>query len=251
MDDETLQLLVDLHMHNKRQGPGGSRAFARMLELADVDTQAALAVADIGCGTGSSTIPLLQQTHATVTAVELVPAFLEQLSARATDLGVQDRLVTCVANMTDLPFHAEQFDIIWSEGAIYNIGFTKGVRDWRKYLKPGGMLVVSELTWLSATIPKTLRAHWEREYPEVAPASTKMLALEEGGYSPCGYFVLPPECWQQNYYEPLQAGFADFLQRHDNSAAAKAVVEAERKEIKLYQTYKNYYSYGVYVARAV
>ena len=35
-------------------------------------------------------------------------------------------------------------DLIWSEGAIYNIGFEQGVRDWRPFLKEGGVLVASE-----------------------------------------------------------------------------------------------------------
>ncbi|GAM56739.1 probable transcription regulator [Vibrio ishigakensis] len=48
--------------------------------------------------------------------------------------------------MGDLPFEEDSFDVLWSEGAVYNIGFETGIRDWRKYLKSGGTLVVSELT---------------------------------------------------------------------------------------------------------
>jgi hypothetical protein len=41
--------------------------------------------------------------------------------------------------MDDLPFKEEELDLIWSEGAIYNIGFEKGLREWRKYLKKMGI----------------------------------------------------------------------------------------------------------------
>jgi len=37
--------------------------------------------------------------------------------------------------MDDLPFQDEELDLIWSEGAIYNIGFERGLIEWRKFLK--------------------------------------------------------------------------------------------------------------------
>lgn len=67
--------------------------------------------------------------------------------------------------------------------------------------------------------------------------------------SPLGYFVLPPACWLDNYYRPMQARFAGFLQQHHNSDAARAVVAAEQHEIALYEKYHDFYSYGFYIAR--
>ena len=39
--------------------------------------------------------------------------------------------------MDALPFSPGEFDVIWAEGSIYNIGFERGLREWRQYLKPG------------------------------------------------------------------------------------------------------------------
>jgi hypothetical protein len=47
----------------------------------------------------------------------------------------------------------------------------------------------------------------------------------------------------------MQNRFADFLDRNGNSEEARAIVEAENREIELYEKYKPYYSYGVYIAR--
>jgi len=47
----------------------------------------------------------------------------------------------------------------------------------------------------------------------------------------------------------MQNSFDDFIQRNRNSEKARAIVEAENKEIELYKKYKEYYSYGVYIAR--
>jgi hypothetical protein len=80
-------------------------------------------------------------------------------------------------------------------------------------------------------------------------ASAKIRALEENGYSPIAYFVLPEHCWLDEYYRPMQARFEDFLSRNGNSEAAREMVAAEQREIDLYETHKANISYGVYVAR--
>jgi len=163
-------------------------------------------------------------------------------------MGLAEKITTLCCSMENLPFGKEAYDVIWSEGAIYNIGFEKGVRNWNAYLKVGGLLVVSEITWITASRPSELQKHWEDEYPEIGVASSKISILEKNGYSPIGYFVLPQYCWLDNYYYPMQDSFKDFLNRNSNSEKARAIVEAEKREIELYKKYKNYYSYGVYIA---
>jgi hypothetical protein len=51
------------------------------------------------------------------------------------------------------------------------------------------------------------------------------------------------------YYRPMQARFEDFLNRHGNSIEAREIVTAEQHEIDLYETYKSYVGYGVYIAK--
>jgi SAM-dependent methyltransferase len=243
------QLLMDLHRPSERQGPGGDAETRRALELAGLDRSRPLEVADIGCGTGASTLLLAMELDADITAVDFMPEFLDELQVRARDYGVADRITTLNCSMDDLPFDEGEFDVIWSEGAVYNMGFEAGISAWSRFLKPGGKLIVSEITWLSATRPTELQSHWEAEYPEVDVASAKIGILERHGYSPEAYFALPVHCWLDNYYRPMQARFEAFLERHGASDEAVAIVEAEQHEISLYEKYRDYYSYGVYVAK--
>ena len=129
------------------------------------------------------------------------------------------------------------------------MGFANGIKTLRRFLKPGGILAVSELTWLTRERPLELEQHWRQEYPEVDTASAKMRLLEECGYAPVGYFALSERSWLENYYRPMQGRFDDFLSRHGNSNAARAIVEAEEKEIELYQRYSAFVGYGYYIAR--
>ncbi len=247
MDD--YKLLIDLHKQGHRQGPGGDAETELALILAKVDRTVPLKVADIGCGTGASTLVLARLLNAKITAVDFLQDFLDVLEENAESIGVADRISTLACSMDNLPFADQELDVIWSEGAIYNIGFEKGVADWRRYLKAGGVLVVSEITWITDSRPPELQNYWDSEYPEIDVASAKIRILEKHGYSPVGYFVLPEYCWMDAYYRPMQARFEDFLNRNGNSEEARAIVAAEQREIDLYETYKAYISYGVYVAR--
>jgi len=133
----------------------------------------------------------------------------------------------------------------------YWLGFEKGVAEWRRFLKAGGLLVASEITWLTDSRPEELQQHWDNEYPEINTASAKISVLEKHGYSPIGYFVLPEHCWLDEYYRPMQARFDDFLNRNGNSQEAREIVDVEQAEIDLYEKYKAHISYGVYVARKI
>ena len=247
MDD--YQLLVDLHKRAKRQGPGGGAETRKAIDLAMLDPSAPLKIADIGCGTGASTIQLARSLNAKITAIDFLPDFIEVLKGNAENEGLINKINPFVCSMEKLQFDDEEYDVIWSEGAIYNIGFEKGINDWRRFLKPGGLLVVSEITWITSDRPFEIQKYWQAEYPEIDTASSKINILEKSGYSPVAYFVLPEHCWLENYYRPMQSSFAEFLARNSYSEKAQTIVEAENKEIALYEKYKAHYSYGVYVAR--
>lgn len=242
-------LLIDLHKNADRQGPGGDTETKKAMELAMLDMSRRLKIVDIGCGSGASTIMLAQTLNAEITAVDFLPEFLEALQAKAQVHGVADKITTMACSMDSLPFAPEEFDLIWSEGAIYNIGFEAGLSSWKRFLKPGGMMVISEITWLSSNRPPELQAHWEREYPEIDTASSKIGILERHGLTPEAYFILPKHCWLENYYRPMQKRFGDFLQRNKHSDQARAIVDAEKNEIAIYEKYSAYYSYGFYLAR--
>jgi SAM-dependent methyltransferase len=246
---DDLELLIDLHVDAERQGPGGVAQTRRAIELAGLAGRRGLTIADVGCGTGASTLVLAAELDARVAAVDLLPQFLDRLRSSAAQAGLDGRIDTIQAAMDALPFEPGSLDAIWSEGAIYHMGFENGVGQWRRLLKDGGILAVSELTWLTDRRPAALQDHWCAQYAEVATASSKMAVLERHGYSPLGYFVLPEDCWLDAYYRPLQQRFAAFLRRQGGSEAARAVVAAEEAEIELYERYRAFVGYGFYIAR--
>lgn len=249
-EDRLFSLLVDLHIGGERQGPGGYEQTLRALELAGIDRGSNIEVADVGCGTGASTLVLAEQLpKARITAVDRFPRFLQVLSERVRSAGCAHRVGPTLGLMESLPFCDNSLDLLWSEGAIYNMGFTRGVKAWRRCLRPGGVLAVSEITWLRSDPPAEVRQFWQAEYSEMATAQEKITVLEHAGYDMLGYFVLPTCCWTEHYYQPIEARLAHFLRRHTGEPEAKELVEMERHEAAMYQQYQGYYGYGFYVAR--
>jgi SAM-dependent methyltransferase len=251
MDDQTFfTLMVDLHSDGTRQGPGSDEETLRALELTRLDKAAGLQVADIGCGTGASTLLLASRLpSARIIAVDLFPEFLDILMERARAAGCSEQIETLAESMDSLPFAADSLDLIWSEGAIYNMGFSAGIEAWRPFLRPGGVIAVSEITWLRPDPPEEIRQHWNSEYPEIATASEKIAILERTGYDLLGYLTLPSPNWVDNYYEPTEERMPAFLERHAGLPEAAEIVGMERQEADLYRRYQDWFSYGFYVAR--
>lgn len=133
--------------------------------------------------------------------------------------------------------------------AVYSMGFEEGIRQWQEYLKPGGYLAVSEITWFTRTRPSAIEAHWQAEYPKIVTAAVKIMVMEENGFTPVGYFILPASSWIDNYYKPTEKRMDGFLAWHHHSEMAVKLVEAEKEEFRKYQLFEDYYSYGFYVGK--
>lgn len=250
---DEMELLMQLHLNNDRQGPGGTAETHLALELcrlhANFNRQ--LRVIDIGCGTGAQTLTIAEELDGHITAVDLFPEFLNRLQERACLKGLTEKITPLQASMDNLPFKEESFDLIWSEGAVYNIGFKKGTAYWHKFLKPSGLIAVSEISWLTEERPKVIEQYWKKAYPEIDTIPAKIHVLEESGYMPIAHFVLPEHCWIENYYLPLLQAHTYFLKQNQYSTESLTLVKADEEEYTHYQQYKSYYSYGFYIAKKI
>lgn len=245
-----LELLVDLHRDTPRQGPGSDAMTLRMWNLLGLEAHAPLRVLDVGCGSGAQTLALARHTQAHITAVDLFPGFLERLRAQADAEGLASRITTVAASMDALDFPEAHFDVIWSEGAIYQMGFREGLRAWRRFLKPNGHIAVSELVWTTSHRPAEIETYWAEAYPGIERVSEKVRGIEEEGYAPRAHFILPPTCWTDAYYAPVKARIPAFLERHHHHPDAVRVIEAETFEMEMFSTFGAYYSYAFLGAQA-
>ncbi|MCC7520280.1 MAG: class I SAM-dependent methyltransferase [Flavobacteriaceae bacterium] len=245
-----LNLICEYFSNFKRQGPGSPEVTLKALSFIESLPPDARIV-DIGCGTGGQTMVLAQHVTGSITGIDFFPAFIELFNQNAQDLQLRDRVQGEVGNMEDLHFDESSLDLIWSEGAIYNIGFEKGLQYWYKFLKTGGYIAVSEASWLTDERPLEIEQFWQDAYPGIDTISSKVGQMQQAGYVPIAAFILPENCWTEHYYKP-QAEIQDvFLKKHASNPMVAGFIANERHEALLYEQYKAYYGYVFYIGKKI
>jgi SAM-dependent methyltransferase len=248
--DFDFNLICEYFSMLERQGPGSPEITQKALGFIDNLNENSI-IADAGCGTGGQTMVLAQNTPGRITGIDLFPGFIDLFNKNATRYGLQERVRGIVGSMDSLPFQKEELDLIWSEGAIYNIGFEHGLTLWRELLKPGGFVAVSEASWFTETRPEEIEQFWNNAYPAIDTISNKVAQMQKCGYVPVATFILPENCWTDHFYAPQVNAQEQFLKKHAGNKSAETFIATERHEAMLYSRYKEYYGYAFYIGRKI
>lgn len=244
--DRALSLLFELYRDMPRQGPGGPETTRRALALL-LDLPVCPRVADMGCGSGAASL-VLAETGGTVIGLDIHAPFLRRLKSDAAAAGLDGRVLAVVADMAAPPLADGSLDLVWSEGAIYQIGFANGLARWRRLLKSGGFIAVTEATWLTDSPPEPARAFWASAYPAMTTIAANEATIRAAGFLPIASFALPRDCWTRNYYAPLEQAILAFRARHPGDAEAAAVADEAESEIEQYRRHGDAYGYVFYLA---
>lgn len=244
-----LNTIYDYFTDTERQGPGSPEVTLKALSFIDELSQGSK-IADIGCGTGGQTIVLAQNTVSKIIGIELWPDFIRQFNQNIQKHQLQHRVTGIIGDMGNLQFNTEELDLIWSEGAIYNIGFKRGLSEWRKFLKIGGYIAITENTWFSNQRPPEIEDFWQKAYPEIDTISNKVAQIEQAGYLPVATFVVPEQVWVDYYARQTQMQ-KSFLEKYSGNQAAEEFIRYQRHEAELYRKYREYYGYVFYIAKRI
>jgi SAM-dependent methyltransferase len=243
-------LICEYFSSLERQGPGSPDVTIKALSFVDcLNNQSR--IADIGCGTGGQTIEMAKNVPGYITGVDLFPDFIDLLNANSIKLNLENRIKGIVGSMDNLPFQNDELDLIWSEGAIYNIGFERGLSEWRKFLKPGGFIAVSEASWFTGERPSEIDDFWKEAYPGIDTIPNQVALFQKAGYKLVASLVLPESCWLENYYYPQVKAQENFLAKYKGNRVAEDLVENLRHEARIYENYKEYYGYVFYIGKKI
>jgi SAM-dependent methyltransferase len=245
-----LELICEYFANLERQGPGSPEVTVKALSFID-NLNDKSRIADIGCGTGGQTMVLAQNAPGTVTGIDLFPAFIDLFNRNAENMSLKDRVNGIVGSMDNLPFEDEELDLIWSEGAIYNIGFERGLNEWRKLLKTGGYIAVSEASWFTEKRPAEIEKFWMDAYTEIDTIPNKVAQMQKAGYIPVATFILPENCWIDHFFAPQVDPQKVFLKKHSGNKAAEGFIEYMRYEAQMYYKYKEFYGYVFYIGKNI
>jgi len=244
---ELPEIFWEVHSNLPQEGPGDDESTIRALK-AIKDLPDNPNILDIGCGPGRQTMALAGATNGSITCLDFHQPFLDDVRRKAEAAGFSDRISTVRQSMTEIELPEESFDLIWSEGAIYIMGFEAGLSAWKRLLKPGGAIAVTEVAWLKSDRPKEVEDFWIEAYPAIGEANDNLGVVEGCGYEVVGHFPLPPESWE-NYYGPMAGRIVQLREKYAGHAAAQAHLDEEQREIEIFRHYSDYYSYVFYVMR--
>ena len=221
-------LICEYFSSMKRQGPGSTESTIKALSFIDSLTESSK-IADLGCGTGEQSMVLAQHTPCQITGIDIFSQFIDLYNRNAAKINVEQRVKGITGSMDNLFFGEEELDLIWSEGSIYNIGFINGINYWKRFLKEGSYLAISEASWFTEERPDEINEFWLEAYPEIDTISNKIMQLQHAGYTPIAHFILPENCWIENFYILQEKAQQSFLAKYPNNEAALKLIEYQKK----------------------
>lgn len=205
-------------------------------------------VVDLGCGTGRQTRVLAEALRTRVLAVDLHRPYLDQLEAEARARGLDGFIEVRQQDMGALEVPPASVDLLWSEGAIYHLGFGPGLRRWRPLLAPGGLAAITECSWLTDARPDGAARFWAEAYPPMGSIPDNRATAEAEGYEVLDTFTLPPAAWWDDYYTPLVQRLERLRPTAD--AALREVIAATEAELDLFRRHGDSYGYVFYLLRS-
>ncbi len=245
-----LEFFFEIHKDLPREGPGDNESTQKAFNFLE-NLPSNPYILDIGCGPGMQTIQLAKLNDGYIVAIDTHQPFLDELNKRAEIAGVQDKIKTINKSMFKMDFEEGQFDVIWSEGAVYIYGFEKALKDWHIFLKKNGYIVVSEASWLKKNPPAEIRDFWNDAYPDIKLIEENKDRIKKNGYSLISYFILPENSWWENYYTPLEFRINELKEKYQGNEEAEKQLDEELIEIEMFRKHSDYYGYVFYILQKI
>lgn len=246
--DEHIEALIELHRGLKRQGPGDPSFSKHILSLLP-ELPPTPRIVDLGCGAGAGALLLAKWFDTTITAVDFARPFLDELEGHARAQGLDHLIKTVEADMGNLNWPPASVDLLWSEGAAYNLTFEGALKTWRPLMAPNGIAVISEITWFTTDIPLPVLEFWQKAYPQIASESENAALAKAAGFDVLGVHRLPAQAWWTYYYDPLKERL-DAL-RPSADPVMQTVIEETDAEIDFFEKYGDTYGYAFYLLQVL
>ena len=139
---------------------------------------------------------------------------MDILNQKIEDMGLEKQVKTLNCSLFDLSFPDESFDIIWSEGSIFVMGFEKGLNEWKHLLKEQGFLVVHDQY---------------QDHPK------KLETIRKCGYKLLNSFVISHQTWELDFYQPYENHLQRLKEEYKGNTEVQQTVQKEIHEISAFK----------------
>ena len=173
-------------------------------------------ILDIGCGSGVPTMELARLGQGEVIGIDIDQPALDRLMKKIREAGFSNRVQAVNCSILDMVFPDESFDIIWSEGSIFVIGFERGIQEWKRFLKSNGFMVIHD---------------------EKGNVEEKLEQISNCGYKLLGYFVLSEDTWWTEYFAPLEKLIAKSRTRYTDDPHTLEELNQGQRELEMFKNF--------------
>ncbi|MBW1607272.1 MAG: class I SAM-dependent methyltransferase [Deltaproteobacteria bacterium] len=247
---EGMEYFYELFEALPRGGPGDNKSTRRAFNTIPKPPEQPL-ILDIGCGPGVQTIELAKLSKGRIIALDNHQAFLDKLIKKAKKKGLLDHIVPNNRSMLDMDFEENTFDIIWSEGALYFMGFQNGLRRCHQLLKNDGFLAVTEIVYLVNNPPPPLIQYFEKEYPDIKAVKDKIDLIQNERFHLISNFTLPESSWLDSFYLPMEEEIIRLNKKYQGNEIASGIFEEMKNEINLYKKFSDFYGYEFFIMQRI
>lgn len=167
-------------------------------------------ILDIGCGSGVPTLELATLCDGQITGIDINRVLLDKFTKKIKAAGLTDRVKAMECSMHNITFPDEYFDFIWAEGSIFMIGFQQGLKEWHRFIKPGGFLVIHD---------------------EMGDLSEKLKYLFSSDYKLIEYFEISGNIWLNEFYNPYEKRIHKLRVEYKDDTEALSFLDKEQLEI--------------------
>jgi ubiquinone/menaquinone biosynthesis C-methylase UbiE len=237
-----INALINLHLGLKRQGPGDDEFSHYILSQLPV-LPPKPRIADLGCGNGVATLLLAKYYQSHVMAVDFSSDFIEELKVKAKQSGLEDFITAIHGDMAEIDWPPASVDLLWSEGAIYNLGFEHGLQLWYPLISPNGVAVISEMSWFSQDVPEPATQYWQESYPTMGTKAENIERARRCGFQVLATYKLPSHCWWSNYYQPVR----ERIKEMELTPINQSVISEMEAEMSLFEQFSDFYGYTFYI----
>jgi hypothetical protein len=163
--------------------------------------------------------------------------------------GLAGRIRPVVGDMANPIFPPASFDLIWSEGALYNIGIENALTLYRSSLRSGAYIVFTEAVWRKDNPPPEVKASFDLDYPAMGQVPDVIAAIARTGFSLVDHFTLSDEAWWDDFYTPMERRISNLRVQYSADAEALEVLDQLAHEPEMHRRYSDYYAYEFFVVQ--
>ena len=159
---------------------GGLEATNELLSLCHIEH--AHQVLNAGCGIGVGPVYIAKKYNCRVMGVDISEKMIEWSRRRAREERVEDKVEFRVADVLELPFEADRFDVVIVESVLIFVeDKPRAIRECVRVTKPGGYVGLNEGFWTGQPSPELVERVKDAIGPYLSPLETWQAIWEESG----------------------------------------------------------------------